>query len=129
MSTAAWQITGLAVLAGALFGLAAWILSLREIPLRREHNRRLNVNSRGRLGAGVVMDVGPNVTYYAYTVGGVDYRASQDVTDFAGVFAARSDGLIGPVMLKYLQWNPANSIVVCELWSGLRTSNKEIVSR
>ena len=30
------------------------------------------------------------------------------------------DRLIGPVYMKYTPRNPANSIIVCEQWSGLR---------
>jgi len=36
--------------------------------------------------------------------------------------------LIGAVTLKYSPRNAANSIVVCEEWSGLRTALKETIS-
>jgi hypothetical protein len=130
MSTAVWQITGLAAFAGALFGAGAWILvQRRDPPEKRESHRRLRVNGRGRLGDGIVMDVAPNVIYYAYSVSGVEYRASQDVTHLSEFLPSDPDRLIGPVTLKYSPRNPANSIVLCEVWSGLRTSHKEIVSQ
>jgi hypothetical protein len=129
MSTAAWQVSGLAVLAAALSGLGTWILfQRRETPEKRERQRRLSVNSRGRLGDGIVTDVGPNVIYYSYAVACVRYRASQDVTYLSKFLPSDPDRLIGPVTLKYSPRNAANSIVVCEVWSGLRATPKEIVS-
>ena len=38
---------------------------------------------------------------------------------------AEPDRLIGVVSLKYSPKNPANSILICEEWSGLRTAQGE----
>ena len=74
------------------------------------------------------MDVGPNTIYYEYAVAGVAYRTSQDVGQLSQFLPPDPESLIGPVTLKYSPRNPANSIVLCEVWSGLRTTSKEIVS-
>lgn len=130
MSTAAWQVSGLAVLAVLLSGLGTRILfQRRETPEKRERQRRLSVNARGRLGDGIVTDSGAIAIHYSYAVGGVEYRASQDVTQLSKFLPPDPERLIGPVTLKYSPRNAANSIVVCEVWSGLRTTYKEIVSQ
>ena len=85
------------------------------------------VNSRGRLADGIVTDVGPGVIYYSYAVGGVEYRASQDVAQLAEFLPPDPDRLIGHVTLQYFPRNPANSILVCESWSGLWTFHKETI--
>ncbi len=129
MSAAAWQVSGLAVFAVALSGFGGWILiQHRENPEKRERQRRLTVNARGRLGDGIVTDVGPNAIYYSYSVGGVEYRASQDVSQLLKFLPPDAQRLIGPVTLKYSPRNAANSIVVCEVWSGLRATHKETLS-
>lgn len=130
MSPAAWQVSGLAVLASGLIATGAWIVFQRRMSAdRRERRRRLDVNERGRLGEGIITDVDPGALYYSYAVGGVEYRASQDVTQISNLLPPDLDRLIGPVKLKYELRNPINSIVLCEAWSGLRTSPKEIVSQ
>ncbi len=130
MSSQTTQIVGLAVLAIALAALCGWILLRRRLPAeKQERKRRLTVNMKGRLGDGMVNDVGPDVIYYSYAVGGVEYRASQDVTHLKQFLPPDPDRVIGPVTLKYSPRNPANSIVVCEDWSGLRTFKKEAVSQ
>ncbi len=129
MSAAAWQVTGLAIFAAAITALGVWILVLnRDTPEKRERQRRLTVNMRGRLADGTVTDVEPNVVYYSYCISGVEYRTSQDLSQIAELMPPEPERLIGPVTLKYAPRNPANSIVVCESWSGLRPMPvKEIV--
>jgi hypothetical protein len=53
-------------------------------------------------------------------VHGVVYEGSQDVSQLRGQIPAEPQRLIGPASLKYQPRNPANSIIVCEEWSGLR---------
>lgn len=128
MSTANWELTGLAVFAALMLGLAVWIVLLRrDTPEKQEMRRRLQVNLNGRLSDGIVTDVEPGTIYYAYSVAGVEYQASQDVTQLTEHLPPDHQRLIGPVTLKYSPRNPANSIVLCEKWSGLRTLNKETV--
>jgi hypothetical protein len=129
ISIPAAQIAGLVLVACALVAAGAWILrQRRDSPEKRERKRRLRVNSRGRLGDGIVTDVEPGVIYYSYAIGGVEYRASQEVAQLADFLPPDPDRLIGPVSLKYDPRNPANSILVCESWSGLRAVYKETVS-
>jgi hypothetical protein len=130
MSTAAWQVIGLGVLAAALFATGISILLQRRVtPERRERKRRFEVNERGRLAEGMVTDVGPDAIYYSYAISGVRYRASQDITHLSKLLPPDPNVLIGPVTLKYAVRNPANSILICESWSGLRVRSKEIVSQ
>ena len=58
--------------------------------------------------------------YYSYSVRGVTYTASQDLAQLRAQIPADLEKLIGPASLKYSPRNPANSIIVCEKWSGLR---------
>jgi hypothetical protein len=85
-----------------------------------ERQRRLLVNQRGRIGDGLVSDIRDGVIYFSYSIHGVDYQATQSVASLGDVIPEEPQRIIGPVMLKYLPRNPANSIVVCEKWSGLR---------
>jgi hypothetical protein len=129
MSTVEWQVIGLAAFAGLVLAGGIWVLFLhKDPPDKRERRRRLAVNSRGRLSDGMVTDVGSDVVYYSYSVRGVEYRASQETSTLTEFLPDDLDRMIGPVTLKYSPRNPANSIVLCEHWSGLRIINKETVS-
>jgi hypothetical protein len=77
---------------------------------------------------GMLTDVRENTLYYSYSIHGVDYAASQDVSRLRDRLPEDHDLLIGPVTLKYSVRNPANSIVVCEQWSGLRIRKERIKS-
>ena len=82
--------------------------------------RRLTVNAQGRLGDATITEVQDNIIFYSYSVRGVTYTASQDISQLRAHIASDLEKLIGPVSLKYSPRNPANSIIVCEDWSGLR---------
>jgi len=111
----------LALAAMALMALAAWILyRVRRIPAERERRRRELVNRAGRMADGMVTDVGDEIVFYTYSVMGVEYTTSQDVNALEGLLPDDRNLLIGPTSLKYLPRNPANSILMCEDWSGLR---------
>jgi hypothetical protein len=118
------QVAVLCGLAVLLIGLAAWIVSrVRGTPEKHERKRRLNVNRNGRLGDAMISEATDEVLYYFYTVRGVHYTASQDVTSLREYLPADPHRLIGVAGLKYSSKNPANSILVCEEWSGLRVPN------
>lgn len=88
----------------------------------KEMRRRLNVNAHGRLADATITEVQDDTLYYSYSVGGVSYTASQDVSQLRERMPPDPNRLIGrPASLKYAPRNPANSIIVCEDWSGLRT--------
>jgi len=82
--------------------------------------RRLAVNLNGRLGDAVITEVNQDIVFYEYSVHGVTYTASQDISKLREHIPVDPERLIGPVGLKYSTRNPANSIIVCEVWSGLR---------
>jgi hypothetical protein len=113
-------ITSLA--ATALIAVVLWIVFHRENPRERERRRRLAVNARGRLADGNITEASDSSIFYSYSVGGVEYATSQDIEELRPTFKVAPERLIGsPVTVKYAMQNPANSIVVCEEWSGLHS--------
>jgi hypothetical protein len=107
--------------AAGLAGAALWALfGSRFKAGDAERKRRLAVNSQGRTGNATITEVRETIVCYSYSLGGVNYTASQDVSGLSGLLPADLSVLIGPASFKYLPRNPANSIVVCEEWSGLR---------
>lgn len=115
------EVAALAGLAAVLIGLAIFIaLRVHGTPEKREKKRRLSVNRLGRLGDAMVTEASDVVIYYSYSIRGVQYTASQDVSTLGEKLPADRDRLIGIASLKYAPNNPANSILICEEWSGLR---------
>ena len=99
----------------------------RKDPAELERLRRLDINRRGRIGAGRIVDLVESHTAgaksvlvgYAYEVAGVTYEAAQDVTALPEI-AAMARSLSGhTASVKYDPKRPANSIIACEEWSGL----------
>jgi hypothetical protein len=121
-----WEQFGLLLLLSAvLFLLAIWIIfRVRRDPKDGELRRRLIVNQYGRLGDAIITEVADDTLYYSYSIRGVEYRASQDISQLKQVLPDEPERLIGPVTLKYTPRNPANSIVVSENWSGLHCAQK-----
>lgn len=120
-STVTWQVAGLLLMALVLIGAAVRIgYNKRNSPERREQRRRLFVNREGRLGDAFIIDVIEDTLVYQYEINGVAYTVSQDVSTLRQFLPGGFDRLIGQVAMKYTQRNPANSIVLCEVWSGLR---------
>jgi len=108
-------------ISAALIILGVYILfRIRRNPKDLEQRRRLAVNLHGRLGDATITEVHDGIIFYEYTVRGVVYTASQDISKLREHIPTDPDRLIGPVGLKYSTQNPANSIVICEQWSGLR---------
>jgi len=119
----AWKVLGLAIAASCLLALGTWILfQRRNTPERKELKRRFSVNRDGRMGDALLMEAGSDQLVYQYQINGVVYSASQDVHTLASYLPEQPERLIGPVNIKYLARNPANSIVVCEHWSGIRAA-------
>jgi hypothetical protein len=103
----------------------------RKDPAELERLRRLDINRRGRISAGRIVDlVEPQtagaksvLVSYAYEVAGVTYEAAQDVTALPEI-AAVARSLSGhTASVKYDPKRPANSIIACEEWSGLGPLN------
>ena len=118
--------------AGALGGMVVYARLLRwrrKDPAELERLRRLDINKRGRISAGRILDlVEPEtggsksrLVVYSYEVAGVIYEAAQDVTALPEI-AAMAHFLAGQIAsVKYDPKRPLNSIIACEEWSGLGT--------
>ena len=99
----------------------------RKSPEELEKLRRLDVNRRGRIVSGQILDLsepesgkpGPRLLLYKYDAAGVTYEAAQDVCALPAIvqLARRRIGSI--ISVKYDPRVPSNSIVACEEWSGL----------
>lgn len=110
---------GIAVSAGLLC-LAVWIVYQRRMtPAERERRRRALVNKTQRTAEALVTEATAEMIHFQYELRGVRYFASQDVSVLGAYLPGDVTRLIGPVSVKYDPRNPANSIVVCEEWTGL----------
>lgn len=126
--TLAWSSTavetGLVALATAVvvlllvIGVRRWKAS-RVTPTERERRRRAMLVARGKMGDAVLVELHDDLVFYTYSVRGVEYTASQDVSTLQDQFPHDLSALLA-VGVKYLPQNPANSIVLAEDWSGLR---------
>jgi len=117
----ALEVTILGLVAILLMAGGVWLfLNSRQTAAERERRRRLALNRTGRMGDAMIVDVREYVLYYDYEIRGVSYTTSQDASEFRHMLPADTSVLIGPAGLKYSSANPANSIVICEEWSGLR---------
>jgi len=97
------------------------VLRIRRKPKDKEQRRRLEVNSNGRLGDATILEITGDAIFYEYSVRGITYTASQDISKLRELIPGDPQRLIGrPASLKYSSQNPANSILLCEEWSGLR---------
>jgi hypothetical protein len=106
------------VLPLAVIGFRRWIAS--RVPTEeRERRRRALLVSTGKMGDAVLVEVRDDLIFFSYSVRGVEYTASQDVSALRDHVPRDLSALIA-VGVKYLPQNPANSIVVAEEWSGLR---------
>jgi len=117
----ALEVSILALIAILLIASGVWLfLSSRQTAPERERRRRSAVNRTGRVGDATIIDVRDCILYYSYQVWGVAYTTSQDAAELRHMLPADTSVLIGSAGLKYAPRNPANSIVICEQWSGLR---------
>jgi len=119
------------VLIGAIIvaGSAALALSLRsrKTEAEKERERRLKINAAGRICDGTIEKLaepatagGARLLYYSYTVGGVAYSAAQDLSMLPPKVRIGNCHEGFPASVKYDPQDPSSSIVICELWSGLR---------
>ena len=119
--------TDLAVFAGAavvaLSAIALWFWIRRNpSPEEREQRRRADVNRHGRMLDATLIDVQDPLIQFKYSTRGITYVASQDISALRDHLPSDLATLLGPVTVKYLTNNPANSIVICETWSGVRSN-------
>jgi hypothetical protein len=120
----------LAAVSASLLTTGAVVLfyRVRRRPKDKEKHRRFTVNHSGRLGDATITDVADNTIFYSYSVGGVLYAAAQDISQLGEYIPCDPERLAGGVAsLKYSPNNPANSIILCEEWSGLRVGPRSPV--
>jgi|SRR6185503_15352843 len=98
--------------------------TMRTSPDKRERKRRLELHQHGRLGDALITEASETMLYYTYSVRGVQYEASQDVSGLRELLPPEPERLIGPAGLKYSSRNPGNSMLICEEWSGLRAPSR-----
>lgn len=121
-----WFVLGSAVVTG----LAGWgvhrYLKSRPTPAELERRRRTALHTRGKMVDATLVEYRETIIMYSYAVGGVHYTACQDLADLQSIMPEEMWKTIGPVSVKYDPRNPANSIVICEEWSGLRITEPRI---
>jgi hypothetical protein len=115
---------GAAVVLVAAIVFRAWLLR-RPTAEELERRRRLEINRAGKMADGMILDVLESTIEYSYDVRGVEYIATQEISALQDRLPAPRLSIAGPVGVKYDPRNPANSIVLCEDWSGLRTFASE----
>jgi hypothetical protein len=104
----------------SLMTMAVVILYQRRLtPAERERRRRALLNKERRTVEGFITEAGAELIHYQYELRGVTYFASQDVTALSDHLPGDPTRVIGAAGVKYDPRNPANSIVLCEEWSGL----------
>jgi hypothetical protein len=125
---------GLAIALGlagtASLGLAAYSHFRRrwrrKSPEEIERLRRLELNQRGRITFGTVLEwleppaeaPATRIIVYMYEVAGVTYEVGQDCTALAEVVRSATWLPGQTVSIKYDLKSPSNSIVACEEWNG-----------
>jgi hypothetical protein len=94
----------------------------RPTPEELERRRRAALQREGKMGDGEIVDVEADSAsiVYSYSVAGVVYTASQDVSALQSLLPRDVMTMVGPVSVKFDPRNAANSMVLCEEWSGLR---------
>jgi hypothetical protein len=115
--------------AGLAFAVYALLRRKPKTAEELERERRIWLNTVGRITDGTVIDVqeladqkqrAATMLIYQYDVAGVSYEASQDVTYLRQWINLHSCRLGLPTSVKYDSRNPGNSMVIAEGWIGLR---------
>lgn len=112
-------LIGIVSAVGLASAAVAIIFKHRLTPQEKERRRRTLLNRQRRTVEGVITESAGDLIHYQYELRGVTYFASQDVSTLHAVLPPDPARLIGAVGVKYDPKNPADSIVVCEEWSGL----------
>jgi len=119
-------LVALAVVVLLCLAAAKWVLPrFRVRKSEQERRRRMFINSHGRLRDAYVTEVRDDFIVYSYTVSGVEYSTSQDISGLEVYLPGEAESLIGPAAVKYTPHNPFNSIVICESWCGLRAQERK----
>jgi hypothetical protein len=118
-NAAAYIAAGAAVVLVAAILFRAWLLR-RPTAEELERRRRLGIHQAGKMADGMILDVLETTIEYSYDVRGVEYIATQDISALQDRVPIPRVAIAGLALVKYDPRNPANSIVLCEDWSGLR---------
>lgn len=110
---------GVLVLALGAWGIRTYIKN-RPDAAELERRRRNQLHTRGKMGDATLLEYHGHLAVYSYDIAGVGYTANQDLSGLESYLPADVTA-VGPICIKYDPRNPANSIVLCEEWSGLRT--------
>ena len=118
--TAVYIAVGAAVVLVAAIIFRAWLLR-QPTTEELERRRRLGINLYGKMADAMILEVLESTIEYSYDVRGVEYIATQDISALQDRIPGSRMSVAGPAGIKYDPRNPANSIVLCEDWSGLRS--------
>jgi len=111
--------------AAALLATFVVVLRRRKSPEEVERERRDVVNRHGRLSDATVTEIDESAISFNYSVAGVEYHATQCISSITNPLRRDAHNALGPATVKYLPNNPANSIILCESWSGLRENGSK----
>jgi hypothetical protein len=117
---AAYIAAGAAVVLVVAIAWRAWLVRQPTAEDLERQRRRL-LNQIGKMADAMVLDVLETAIEYSYDVRGVSYTATQDISMLQDRLPPHRLSVAGPAAVKYDRRNPANSILLCEDWSGLRS--------
>ncbi|MDP9053955.1 MAG: hypothetical protein M3N93_06580 [Acidobacteriota bacterium] len=122
---------GFLIVAATALLLSRIFFSRKPDPEEVERRRREQIHLLGKLGDGEIIDFEPlsAVITYSYSVAGVIYTTAQDASGLRQLLPADPMTVIGPTGIKFDPHNPANSIILCEEWSGLRQGIRTLPHR
>ena len=118
VESGAWALGGVALAVAAVFGYRAWQRS-RITPEERERRRCAFLVATGKISDAALVEIRENLVFYSYSVRGVEYTASQDLSRFAQAEPVDFNNITS-MAVKFDPRNPANSVVMSEEWSGVR---------
>ena len=123
-------VLGSAGAAVAVLGGVGLYFALRkkETAAEMEKRRRDYLVERGRIIDATLLDLTDadgsqgqeRHLFYKYEIAGVSYECSQDVTLLPEQLRGTASTPGMPASVRYDPYNPSNSIVVAEEWTGLR---------
>lgn len=125
-----WEIAAWLAAIASVSAFAGWlVMRKRPTPEELEKARRAFLVESGRIVDGMLLDSyqvpsenGGSLTMllFSYSIGGVNYECSQDVTLLSAQVNASHVRAGFPCSVRYQPGNPYNSVIVAEGWTGLR---------
>ena len=129
-------VLGSAGAAVAVLGGVGLYFALRkkETAAEIEKRRRDYLVERGRIIDATLLDLTDSDgnhgqerhLFYKYEIAGVSYECSQDVTLLPEKLQGTASTPGMPASIRYDPYNPSNSIVVAEEWTGLRHAKTRV---